>query len=105
MYKFENTIGGKLIEEFEAELKACIVVPNSWLPEAYQNNKQNPSLHQIENIWNRKHKNKIQRAEHKAERDRRIELYSSQIAKGELTYEPWVTDAISAGRPNAIDGL
>jgi hypothetical protein len=34
-YKFENTVGGKLVKELEAAIKECIVVPNSWLPENF----------------------------------------------------------------------
>jgi hypothetical protein len=35
-YRFENTIGGKLVEELRAEVKEMIVVPNSWLPEEFR---------------------------------------------------------------------
>ena len=34
-YNFENTVGGKLVKEFESAVKECLVVPNSWLPEEY----------------------------------------------------------------------
>ena len=34
-YKFENTIGGKLVKELETATKECLVVPNSWLPEEF----------------------------------------------------------------------
>jgi hypothetical protein len=31
-YKFENTIGGKLVKELKREIQECIVVSNHWLP-------------------------------------------------------------------------
>jgi len=34
-FKFENTIGGKLIKELRREIQECIVVPNNWLPERF----------------------------------------------------------------------
>jgi hypothetical protein len=34
-YKFENTVGGKLVKGLEVAIKECLVVPNSWLPEEF----------------------------------------------------------------------
>ena len=31
-YKFENTVGGKLVKELESAFRDCIVVPNHLLP-------------------------------------------------------------------------
>ena len=35
-YKFENTVGGKLVEELKREIQECIVVPNHLLPAEFQ---------------------------------------------------------------------
>ena len=32
-YKFENTVGGRLVKELETAIKECLVVPNGWMPE------------------------------------------------------------------------
>ena len=37
-YKFENTVGGRLVKELETAIKECLVVPNSWLPEDMHDN-------------------------------------------------------------------
>ena len=34
-YNLNNTIGGRLLLKLEKEIKECIVVPNSWLPEEW----------------------------------------------------------------------
>ena len=34
-YKFENTVGGKLVKAYEQAVKECLVVPNHMLPEDY----------------------------------------------------------------------
>jgi len=34
-YKFENTIGGKLLKELDATFRDCLVIPNGWLPEKF----------------------------------------------------------------------
>ena len=37
-YKFENTVGGKLVKAYEQAVKECLVVPNHMLPEDYHDN-------------------------------------------------------------------
>ncbi len=34
-YKFENTIGGKLLKKLDAAFRDCLAPSNSWLPEKF----------------------------------------------------------------------
>ena len=34
-FDLNNTIGGRLLLKLEKEIKECIIIPNSWLPEKY----------------------------------------------------------------------
>jgi hypothetical protein len=80
--------GYELISEFDRVIKSVIVVPNSWLPENFRDNRTDGvTLEDLENKCDSLGINETDHQIEKREKDRRISLYASQIASGqEITY-------------------
>lgn len=80
--------GYELISEFDRVIKSVIVVPNSWLPENFRDNRTDGVT--LEDLESKCDSLGIGETDHqieKREKDRRIYLYASQIASGqEITY-------------------
>ena len=82
--------GYELMAEFERIVKDCIVVPNSWLPEDFRDNRTDGvTLAELDMKCDRQEIGETDHQIEKREKDRRIELYASMIASGqEITYLP-----------------
>ena len=82
--------GYEMLIEFERVIKASIVVPNSWLPEDFRDNRTDGVT--LEELDNKCDSREIVETDHqteKREKDKRIALYASMIAEGkEITYLP-----------------
>lgn len=80
--------GYELIAQFEQTIKAVILVPNSWLPENFQDHRTDSvSLEDLENKCDSMGIGETDHQEEKREKDRRIALYRSMIDNGqEITY-------------------
>lgn len=123
----------ELTDDTQMLLLDSFVVPNSWVPERYRIHKgsevndycpdgsehndddhdawatrqiQGPSLGQVLRKYNAEVAESVAAHDHAVERDRRIELYRAQMESGSesIDYEPYVVDAKSTGRPNALFG-
>lgn len=121
----------ELAKDTKMLLADALVVPNSWVPERYRIYKgfeindycpdglehddddhdswstrqiQGPSLGQVWRKYDAEVAESVVSHNHSLERDRRIELYRSQMESGSETieYEPYVVDAKSTGRPKAL---
>lgn len=80
--------GYQLLEEFAIIIKDAILVPNSWLPEKFQDHRTDSvSLTDLENKCDSMEKGETDHQEEKREKDRRIALYASMVANGqEISY-------------------
>lgn len=80
--------GYELISEFDRVIKSVIVVPNSWLPENFRDNRTDGVT--LEDLESKCDSLGIGETDHqieKREKDKRISLYADQIAAGqEITY-------------------
>ena len=107
-YKFENTIGGQLLEQLRQDIVNCIEVPNDMLPEEYHNNRDGVrTLADLESM----HNEATQPSQHqldKAAKAERCEKYRQQwetnenieydvdedrLYKNELTFCKLASDA------------
>jgi len=88
-YKFENTVGGKLVAKLREELCEVIEVDNSMLPESYRVASGSRTLAEINREHNRRQAEKTAsiHAERKATKDELIELYAEKVANGETLFE------------------
>jgi len=76
--------GYELMAEFERIIKDCIVVPNSWLPEDFRDNRTDSvTLAALDAKCDRRERIETDHQIEKREKDRRIELYASMIANGQ----------------------
>lgn len=80
--------GYELLEEFAIIIKDAILVPNSWLPEKFQDHRTDSvSLTDLESKCDSMEKGETDHQEEKREKDRRIALYASMVANGqEISY-------------------
>ena len=87
-YNFNDTIGGKLINQLRLDLMEVIEVSNALLPEDYQNHKTGGrTLADVEKLYRKKNAQEI-KLDEKAEQKARVEKYASQYAEtGEITYD------------------
>ncbi len=83
-YKFENTIGGKLIEELKRELRECIVVPNNWLPAKYHDHvRGGRTLARLEQMCKEQDRGPSKFREIKDVKAENIENYRKQVEENE----------------------
>jgi malonyl CoA-acyl carrier protein transacylase len=84
-YRFENTIGGELIAKLREEMSEVLEVPNSWLPESYHVAGGSRSLASVEREMEKRQAEKAEsiHAEKKASKAELIEVYRSQVERGE----------------------
>lgn len=82
--------GYELIAELEKIIKDVIVVPNSWLPETFRDNRTDGvSLADLEKKCDSMEKGETDHQIEKNEKDKRIALYRTMIENGqEITYLP-----------------
>lgn len=82
--------GYELITELEKIIKDVIVVPNSWLPETFCDNRTGGvTLTNLEKKCDSMEKGETEHQLEKVEKDKRIALYAMMIANGEeITYLP-----------------
>ena len=86
-YRFENTIGGKLVKELETAVKECLVVPNSWLPKDYHDNvRGGRTLARLEQMCD-KREGLTEHRKTKALKAENVENYRKQFEQsGEFEY-------------------
>ena len=78
-YKFENTVGGRLVKELETAIKECLVVPNGWLPEElHANVRGGRTLARLEKMCD-KRDGVTDHRKLKALKDENIENYRKQF--------------------------
>lgn len=92
----------ELADDTTALFAECIGVPNSLLPEKYHCKRGEQSLASIQKKYARLDKKSAERAAHRAERARRTALYAARLESGEIQYEAFVIDGLSAGRPKKL---
>jgi len=80
--------GYQLLAQFEQQIKEALLVPNSWLPENFQDHRTDSvSLADLEKKCDSMGISETEHQEEKREKDRRIDLYRSMIDNGqEITY-------------------
>lgn len=80
--------GYELIAQLEVIVKDLVLVPNSWLPENFQDQRtDNVSLSDLENKCDSMMVEETDHQEEKRQKDRRIELYRQMIQNGqEISY-------------------
>lgn len=80
--------GYELIAQLEVIVKDMVLVPNSWLPENFQDHRTDSvSLADLESKCDSVEKGETDHQEEKREKDRRIALYREMIDNGqEITY-------------------
>jgi hypothetical protein len=83
-YRFENTIGGKLIAKLREEMGEVLEVPNSWLPESYHAASGSRTLASVEREFESRKTDVV--SDHvklKANKADLIEIYAAQVERGE----------------------
>ena len=80
--------GYELIAQLEVVVKDMVLVPNSWLPENFQDHRTDSvSLADLEKKCDSMGIGETEHQQEKKEKDRRIDLYLSMIDNGqEITY-------------------
>ena len=80
--------GYELMSELETIVKDMVLVPNSWLPESFRDNRTDSvSLSDLEKKCDSLQIGETEHQEEKREKDRRIALYAEMIANGqEITH-------------------
>jgi hypothetical protein len=80
--------GYELIEKLNEIVKDMVLVPNSWLPENFRDNRTDSvSLSDLENKCDSMERGETDHEEEKREKARRVELYRGMIESGqEITY-------------------
>lgn len=80
--------GYELIAQLEVVVKDLVLVPNSWLPETFQDQRTDSvSLADLDNKCDSMMVEETDHQEEKRQKDRRIELYRQMIQNGrEITY-------------------
>ena len=83
-YRFENTIGGRLIAKLREELSEVMEVPNEWLPESYHTAKGSRTLASVEREFESRKTDVVSdHVELKASKADLIEIYAAQVERGE----------------------
>ena len=84
-YRFENTIGGELIAKLREEMSEVLEVPNSWLPESYHAASGYRTLADVEREFDNRQVADVasDHVEFKASKAELIEIYRSQVERGE----------------------
>lgn len=80
--------GYELIAQLNEIVKDMVLVPNSWLPENFQDRRTDSvSLADLENKCDSMERGETDHEEEKREKARRVELYRSMIESGqEISY-------------------
>ena len=80
--------GYELMAQLEVVVKDMVLVPNSWLPESFQDHRTDSvSLTDLENKCDSMVIEETDHEEEKREKARRVELYRGMIQNGqEITY-------------------
>lgn len=79
-FEFEKTVSGRLLASFRNELLECIVVPNSLLPEDFQNQVSGcRTLAQLEKICDKRDGEYTAHQKLKATKARNIEKLARQV--------------------------
>ena len=88
-YKFENTIGGKLLAQLRRDIMEVIEVPNSMLPEEYHNKRDGlRTLAELDAMSTPKSDVLSDHQIEKAEKAERVEKYRQQWEENEtLEYD------------------
>jgi hypothetical protein len=82
-FNLNNTIGGRLLLKLEKEIKECIVVPNSWLPEEWHDNvRGGRTLARLEQVCD-KHEGITPHRKIKALKAENVENYRKQFEENE----------------------
>ena len=82
-YRFENTIGGRLVAKLREEMSEVLEVPNSWLPESYHTASGSRTLASVEREFDKKRGDVVSDHEKlKASKAELIEVYRSQVEQG-----------------------
>ena len=83
-YKFENTIGGKLLAQLRQDFMEVIEVPNSMLPEKYHNNRDGiRTLAELDVMSTPKSEILSEHQIEKSEKAKRVEKYRQQWEENE----------------------
>jgi hypothetical protein len=83
-YKFENTIGGKLIEELKREIQECIVVPNHLLPAEFHDDvRGGRTLARLEQMCEKHDRGPTKFRELKDIKAENVENYRKQVEENE----------------------
>ena len=83
-FKFENTVGGKLIEELKREIRECIVVPNHLLPtELHDDVRGGRTLARLEQMCDEDKRETSKFRELKDVKAENVENYRQQFAENE----------------------
>ena len=87
-YKFEDTIGGQLLEQLREDIMQCFEVPNDMLPEEYHNNRDGVrTLADLDSMY-RESNEPSQHVLDKAAKAERCEKYRQQWeANGSIEYD------------------
>lgn len=82
--------GYELMAQFENTIREMVMVPNSWLPENFRDNRTDSvSLADLDRKCDSLEIGETDHQIEKREKDKRIALYAEQIASGqEITYLP-----------------
>lgn len=80
--------GYEMMAKLEIIIKDMVLVPNSWLPESFQDHRTDSvSLADLENKCESMERGETDHEKEKREKAHRIELYRSMIENGqEITY-------------------
>lgn len=80
--------GYELMAQLEVVVKDMVLVPNSWLPESFQDHRTDSvSLSDLENKCDSMERCETDHEEEKREKARRVELYRGMIQNGqEISY-------------------
>ena len=80
--------GYELMSQLEVIVKDMVLVPNSWLPESFQDHRTDSvSLADLERKCDDMERGETDHQQEKKEKDRRIALYREMIDNGqEITY-------------------
>ena len=77
--KFSNPETQQLFDDLARNTREMIEVPNSWLPECYQNHRDGGrTLQELEDMYQRDVEPKIQRNMEKVAKAARVEMYRQQ---------------------------
>ena len=84
-YKFENTIGGKLVKELNREIRECIVVSNHWLPAEFHDDvRGGRTLARLEQMCEEHNRGPSKFRDLKDIKAENVENYRKQFEENEL---------------------